>query len=95
MWIPVPLTRVAAWSKRTLAFARRIGTLEARVAALEEALTKQPPDACPFCGERAMRKTFAGPAIGDAKSASRLDRWKCEKCGKEEPRMVYFLAPDR
>jgi hypothetical protein len=98
MLIPIDgrlLGRGLAWGKRTFAFAKRIATLEARVAALEEALAKQPPEACPFCGERAMRKTFAGPAIGGATSASRLDRWKCEKCGEEEPRMVYFSAADR
>ncbi|SRR5216683_139808 len=89
------LSRALAWGKRTLAFAKRIATLEARVAALEEALAKQPPDACKFCGERAMRMTFAGGPIGDARSASRLDRWTCEKCGKQESRMVYFSAQDR
>jgi hypothetical protein len=61
------LSRVLAWGKKTFALAKQIATLEARVAALEESLGKQPADACPFCGERAMRKTRAGPLMGAIK----------------------------
>jgi hypothetical protein len=56
------------WSKNGATYvfrlAKRIATLEERVTELENALKKQPADACPFCGERAMRKTEEGRLLG-------------------------------
>jgi hypothetical protein len=78
--------KIAAWAKRTILFGKRIATLESRIAALEKALSKQPADACPFCGERAMRKTTSGHLMGDQGKQWWQDGWTCEKCGKTETR---------
>jgi hypothetical protein len=80
------LSRVLAWGKRTLAFAKRIAMLEARVAALEEALGGQPADACPFCGERAMRMTHGGRLLGDQGKQWWEEVWTCEKCSNTQVR---------
>jgi uncharacterized protein with PIN domain len=61
---------------------KRIATLEARVTALEEALQKQPPDACPYCGERAMRLTEQSGLLGNQGSQWTEETWTCGKCGK-------------
>ena len=65
------------WLKRAFTyfekFAKRYATLEERVTALEEALKKQPADACEFCGERAMRKTEAGPLMGNQGTQWHID----------------------
>jgi ribosomal protein L37AE/L43A len=79
-------TKIVAWAKRTILFGKRIATLEARLAAIEDALAKQPADACPFCGERAMRMTHAGHLLGDQGRQWWEDVWTCEKCGKAQPR---------
>lgn len=74
------------WAKRVFAIGKRVATLEARVLALEDALGKQPADACHFCGERAMRKTASGHLMGDQGRQWWQDVWTCEKCGKTETR---------
>ena len=74
--------------RRGAAMAARIATLESRVTELEEKLEKQNPDACPGCGERAMRRTETGH-LSQANSARR-DLWTCQKCGQAEHRLVKF-----
>jgi hypothetical protein len=81
-WIKSAFTRVFAYGKQ-------IATLEARVTALEDTLAKQPADACPFCGERAMRKTQEGRILGGAKQWKQ-DVWTCQVCKKTEIRIVHF-----
>jgi hypothetical protein len=81
--------RVWAGATRVFAYGRQIATLEARVAALEEKLGKQPPDACNKCGERAMRVFHVSNIKGGAHHW-REDDWKCEKCGHQERRVVNF-----
>ena len=70
------------WGKRALSFAQRVATLEARVAALEDALRKQPGDACPFCGERAMRMKEQSRLLGNQGTQWWEEYWICEKCNK-------------
>jgi ribosomal protein L37AE/L43A len=67
---------------------KRIATLEARVTALEEALGKQSADACPYCGERAMRKTKDGMLFGPPGKQSKQDVWTCKSCNGVEKRTV-------
>jgi hypothetical protein len=76
------LTRVFAYSKQ-------IAMLEARVSALEATLAKQPADACPFCGDRAMRKTQDALHWSGAKQWKQ-DVWTCQACKKTEIRVVHF-----
>ena len=71
------------------ALGKRIATLEARVTQLEAALGKQPAEACPYCGERAMRKTQEGRLLGGS-SKWKQDIWTCETCNKSEVRVVRF-----
>jgi predicted RNA-binding Zn-ribbon protein involved in translation (DUF1610 family) len=82
--------RAWAWAKRAFALAKRIAALEARVEALEEAIQRQLPDACPKCGERAMRRMNAGRVLGEPGKQWRYDSWKCLKCGDEETRAIQF-----
>jgi hypothetical protein len=88
--------RAAGWGKQAFSYARRgaamatrIATLESRVTALEEALSKQPPDTCQMCGERAMRRIESSGIMGE-RDLYRHDWWKCGKCGQTEPRIVRF-----
>jgi hypothetical protein len=74
---------------RVFAYGKQIATLEARVAALEAALAKQPADACPFCGERAMRKTKAGRLLGGNMKWTE-DVWTCEACTQSEIRVKRY-----
>jgi hypothetical protein len=70
----------------------RTKALEEKVRALEDKLNgKWPADVCKFCGERAMRLYHSYPSLGE-KGYMRED-WKCEKCGKQEPR--YFKPATR
>ena len=99
MAIPVEphlTAKTLAWAealaKRALAYGKRYATLEARVEALEAALAKQPPDACPKCGERAMRLHYTWGLQGRSPNQYRRDDWKCEKCGHLEQRLVHFKA---
>jgi hypothetical protein len=48
--------RIVGWFKSWFSgiWKRRV-SLEARVTALENALKTMAPEACPYCGERAMR----------------------------------------
>jgi hypothetical protein len=55
---------------------------------LEERLSKQPPGACEYCGELAMRK-ISSRIMGGA-NKWREDEWSCGKCRKIEMRVVYF-----
>ncbi|WP_316214035.1 hypothetical protein [Bradyrhizobium sp. SZCCHNR2032] len=70
---------------------KRVATLESRVTELEAKLGKQPADACPYCGERAMRKTSElGAIFGSAPNQWKQEVWTCETCSKTETRLVYF-----
>jgi ribosomal protein L37AE/L43A len=81
---------LGSWVKEGIELIRRIASLEARVTALEEAQGSQMPDACPKCGERAMRRAQPGRLLGPGGNQWRQDVWKCEKCGDEETRVVRF-----
>jgi hypothetical protein len=83
---PALLNRGFGWAKRLFAMTKRIATLEARVGALEEALAKQPADACPFCGERAMRMIASSPLLGDQGHQWWQESWTCGKCDKPQVR---------
>jgi hypothetical protein len=91
-------TKALAWAKgafaQIFAIGKRVATLEARVTALEQALGKQPPDACPFCGERAMRMIDAGFLLGEQGKQWWEDVWTCEKCAKRQVR-YHKLQADR
>jgi ribosomal protein L37AE/L43A len=64
-------------------YGKRIATLEERVSALENALKTLPPEACPFCGERAMRLQEQSGLMGDPGKQWTEEIWRCEKCGKK------------
>jgi len=68
------------------ALGKRIATLEARVSALEQALGTQPADACPYCGERAMRLSKQSMLMGNQGKQWTEDDWTCKECGKTERR---------
>jgi uncharacterized protein with PIN domain len=61
----------------------RVAVLESRISALEVLLDKQPPDACPYCGERAMRLTYQSSLLGNQGHQWTEETWTCEKCGKK------------
>jgi aminoglycoside phosphotransferase len=84
-------TVIAQW-KRGQRMVSRLDDLEKRVGALEKSLERQPAEACPFCGELAMRLDWAGGAIAadGGRSSTRLERWKCRSCGQSESRMTHF-----
>jgi hypothetical protein len=63
-------------------YGKRIATLEERVSALENALKTMPPEACPFCGERAMRLKEQSGLLGNQGKQWTEEDWLCEKCGK-------------
>ena len=62
---------------------KRIATLEARVTALEDALKNAPADACPYCGELAMRLKNQSRLLGNPGQQWTEDTWTCDKCGKD------------
>jgi hypothetical protein len=63
---------------------KRIATLEERVTALEDALKTAPPDACPYCGKRALRLTSQGTfAMGDHPKRWTEGTWTCGECKKD------------
>jgi hypothetical protein len=78
--------RALDWIKRGAIYlfklGKRIATLEERVTALEEALKTAPPDACPFCGERAMRLREQSGVMGNPGKQWTEEIWNCAKCGK-------------
>jgi hypothetical protein len=78
------------WLKRGATYlfklGKRMATLEERVTALEEALKREPGDACPYCGARAMRKITQGRLMGEPGRQWRTDIWHCEGCGRTDER---------
>jgi len=63
---------------------KRIATLEERVSALEEALKSAPPEACPYCGERAQRLSHQSlTAMGTHPKRWTEETWTCGKCNKD------------
>lgn len=77
-------------AKQVFEFGKRIATLEERVTALEEALKTQPANACPFCGERAMRKTEDGRLLGSPGQQWKTDVWTCKTCGQTERKIIRY-----
>ena len=71
------------WVKQ---YARRYAELEARVTALEKRLERQPPEACPYCGELAMRMSEPPHSMGDPGKKWIREYWKCGACTKEQRR---------
>jgi uncharacterized protein with PIN domain len=67
---------------RVFALGKRIATLEERVTALEAALAKQPGDACPYCGERAMRLMMQGSLLGNQGNQWTEEIWLCHECNQ-------------
>lgn len=77
------LDRIPIW-KRVQALPVEVETLKTRVEELEQKLgNKWPPSICKYCGERAARLWYAYP---NQSHGYRREDWKCELCGKEEPR---------
>ena len=68
----------------------RLDDLEMRISAMEDRLKSQPPDACSFCGEPAMRMYYAGPPIMGQNPIARIEDWRCASCGNEERRARLF-----
>ncbi|HMH97605.1 MAG TPA: hypothetical protein VK577_13630 [Bradyrhizobium sp.] len=62
---------------------KRIATLEERITALEDALKSAPANACPYCGERALRLTHQSlTAMGTHPKRWTEETWTCGKCTK-------------
>jgi ribosomal protein L37AE/L43A len=78
------------WLKQAFAFGKRYASLESRITAVEAALKKRPPDACPKCGERSMRLSKTWGVKGSSPNEYRIDDWQCGSCGHYEQRHVYF-----
>jgi hypothetical protein len=71
------------YGKEALEYGKRIATLEARVKALEDQLKAVPPDACLFCGERAMRLTKRPSMVkGSRPNLWTEEVWTCGACTK-------------
>jgi hypothetical protein len=87
-WIPKAIGLAKSYGARIFAIGKRIATLEERVTVLEEKLGKQPGDTCPYCGERAMRKTHDGRILGSAPIKWKQDEWTCQVCRREETRII-------
>jgi hypothetical protein len=70
------------WSKAKQGFGflrrrfEKFAALEARVAALEAALSRCPGEACPFCGIREWR-------LKDVMMRGEMEVWQCGECKKE------------
>ena len=62
---------------------KRVATLEERITALEESLKAAPPDACPYCGERAMRLFRQSGVMGNPGKQWTEEDWVCGKCDKK------------
>src|SRR5271169_908848 len=82
--------KTVACAKRIFHMGKRIATLEARVTKLEELLSTQPADACPYCGERSLRMSHAGHVRGSPPNAWRYETWACGKCGRQDQRAKQF-----
>lgn len=60
---------------------KRIATLEERVTALEQQLKTVPADACPYCGDRAMRLTKQHYMVkGERPNQYTEEIWTCGTC---------------
>ena len=68
----------------------RLNDLENRVAELETRLKDQPPDACPFCGKRAMRMYYSSPPLMERNPIARFEDWVCQSCGNQERRARLY-----
>jgi uncharacterized protein with PIN domain len=87
-----PVNRIRAHERRKMekiaALEQRITTLEAelrgRMAAVETALQRCPGEACPYCGERALRLKKASRPIGSGRGTWRRETWVCGACGRED-----------
>jgi DNA-directed RNA polymerase subunit RPC12/RpoP len=75
--------KIWGWVKSVIAVGKRFAELEARVTALELALKTAPADACPYCGERAMRLKEQGYLLGDPGKQWTEEIWNCASCGKD------------
>jgi isopropylmalate/homocitrate/citramalate synthase len=67
---------VKGWVTYLWRLGKRIATLEERVTAIEESLKIAPPEACPYCGERAMRLHWQSGVMGATKNTSNASRFK-------------------
>jgi uncharacterized protein with PIN domain len=78
------IAKAWGWLQRIWRYGKRIADLESRVTAIEESLKTQPPDACPYCGEHAMRLKEQKESIwGSSGNQWYEETWTCEKCGKD------------
>jgi hypothetical protein len=70
----------------------RIAALEVRLSALEQRLEKRPGEACPMCGENAVRLIKVGRVTGSPTVTIRWDLYGCkaEGCGFKEERPHRF-----
>jgi hypothetical protein len=75
------------WLQIAYSYGRRVIALEARMKALEDFLRDEvPPDACRYCGKRAMRKTHDGPLMGNQGTQWKEETWTCAACKETERR---------
>jgi DNA-directed RNA polymerase subunit RPC12/RpoP len=68
---------------------KRIATLEERITALEQQLKTAPADACPYCGERAMRLAKQHYMVkGDHPKRWTEEDWICGSCTQKYTKKV-------
>lgn len=81
------LNKWPAW-KRITESPDRLDQLESRVEQLERKLRREPGEACPRCGERAVRVKEAkrDALFGDL--GARKHVVECEECGFSDERLV-------
>jgi hypothetical protein len=82
-WIAKGLGFFRKYVGQVFAYGKRIATLEDRVTQLEARLSKQPGDACPYCGELAMRLTKQHSMVkGDHPKRWTEETWTCGECAQ-------------
>lgn len=80
------LERIPFW-KRVRETPERLDALEARVAALEALLTSNATgEACPMCGQRAMRVESSEPDPVFGEFGAKRDLMRCAACQHQEHR---------
>jgi uncharacterized protein with PIN domain len=82
-WIAKTLGFFRKYVGQVFAYGKRIATLEDRVTQLETRLSKQPGNACQYCGELVMRLTKQYNMVkGDHPKRWTEETWTCGVCNQ-------------
>ena len=83
------LDKVPVW-KSMKEIPDRVDKLEQRIADLESRLSRAPGEACPACGEYAMRLHTKGRVVGSFPMERRTDVWECGACGHKDEKQILI-----